>query len=202
MNRARKTEQRSSQSPLRLLAWLTSKRDQRRTARELYGSIVTQARLPCFYADWGIPDTPQGRFEMIVLHLALALHRLASVEGSGQRLARALTEAFVIDMDDSMREMTFSDLAVPREIKHAVAALFDRNAAYRIALAQVDGAVTETTLARQMGYLNAAGRLDAPSLAQYMREAADLLERQSDDRLLSGRISWPDFANSKKSCGR
>jgi len=47
------------------------------TISALYGMIVAQARLPCFYRDYAVADTVSGRFDMIVLHLALVLDRLA-----------------------------------------------------------------------------------------------------------------------------
>ena len=97
-----------------MLAWLKQLGNRRQTARSLYGSIVTQARSPAFYARWGVPDTAEGRFEMIALHLVLVLRRLAEEGAAGHRLARALTEVFAVDIDDSLREMTIGDLAVPR----------------------------------------------------------------------------------------
>jgi cytochrome b pre-mRNA-processing protein 3 len=45
-------------------------------AFEAYRSIVAQSRQEKFYADWGVPDTVTGRFDMISLHLALRLRRL------------------------------------------------------------------------------------------------------------------------------
>ena len=63
---------------------------------------MTQARSPAFYARWGVPDTAEGRFEMIALHLILVLRRLAE-RGRGWAVgsARALTEVFAVDIDDS-----------------------------------------------------------------------------------------------------
>ena len=181
-----------------MLAWLRSRRDRRRTARELYGSIVTQARNRCFYADWGIPDSTQGRFEMIVLHLALALQRFEAAGQAGRRMARAISETFVIDMDDSMREMTFGDLAVPREIKRVVAALVDRHRAYTTALAAPENGPLQAVLETQMGYLREPGRLDVTSLAQYIRDAAAALARQSDAQVLSGHVDWPHRGGEMK----
>ena len=80
-----------------MLAWLKQLRNRRQTARSLYGSIVTQARSAGFYARWGVPDTLEGRFEMIALHLVLVLRRLAEEGEPGHRLARELTEAFAVD---------------------------------------------------------------------------------------------------------
>jgi cytochrome b pre-mRNA-processing protein 3 len=173
-----------------MLAWLPSRRTRQRTARSLYGSIVSAARRRGFYENWGVPDTMQGRFEMIVLHLALALRRLRSEGEAGRSLAQALTEAFVADMDDAMRELTFSDLAVPREIKRAAAAAYDRHNAY---LAALDGApdTLQRTIEAQLAYLEPAG-LDAASLAQYMRLATEMQGRQPATQALAGVIVWPD----------
>src|SRR6185295_177490 len=129
----------------RLRLW----RDRHEKARSLYGSIVTQARSRGFYAHWGVPDTADGRFEMIVLHLAMVLHRLGREGQAGQRLAQALTEAFAVDLDDNLREMTVGDLAVPRHVKRAVGALHERHVSYGAALAASDdGPLTAALHAR------------------------------------------------------
>jgi cytochrome b pre-mRNA-processing protein 3 len=173
-----------------MLAWLTSRRTRQRTARLLYGSIVSAARHRTFYSEWGVLDTMQGRFEMIVLHLALAGRRLGTEGEAGKRLAQALMEAFVVDMDDAMRELTFGDLAVPREIKRATAAVFDRHGAY---LAALDGHpdILRRTLETQLAYLEPK-ELDAGKLAHYMREAVEMQSRQPGAQALAGVIDWPD----------
>lgn len=173
-----------------MLAWLRTRTALPRTARLLYGSIVSAARRPAFYADWGVPDTMQGRFEMIVLHLALAVRRLRSAGDMGKRLAQALMEAFVLDMDDGMRELTFSDLAVPREVKRATAAVFDRHEAYLAALDRPHDMLRETIKA-QLAYLGASD-LDAGGLARYLRRAAEMLERQPSAEVLAGKMVWPN----------
>jgi cytochrome b pre-mRNA-processing protein 3 len=174
-----------------MFAWLSRRLDRRRTARELYGSIVTQARTPIFYAAWGIPDTLAGRCEMLILHLSAVLDRLTQEGSEGVSLARALSEAFIADIDANMRELTFGDLAVPREIKRTAAALFDRSRAYRRALEARQAAPLLEALEAQMAYLMPAGRLDAAPLARYMLGVARCLERQSGSALLAGRVGWP-----------
>jgi cytochrome b pre-mRNA-processing protein 3 len=176
-----------------MLAWLNKSRTRRRTARSLYGSIVTAARRPIFYADWGVPDTMQGRFEMIVLHLVLVQRRLGAEGEAGGRLARELSETFVVDMDDGMREMTFGDLAVPREIKRVAAALFDRHRAYLAAFAAADNIPMQDALRVQMAYLDAGGRVDMGSLSDYAREAARALDVQAVAQIFEGRLAWPNL---------
>jgi cytochrome b pre-mRNA-processing protein 3 len=175
-----------------VLGWLKRRLDRSRTARKLYGSIVTQARRPVFYAEWGIPDTPQGRFEMVVLHLALAARRLAREGAAGQRLARAVNERFIVDMDDTMREMTFGDLRVPREIKQVTAALLDRHRAYADALGETEAVKLQEAMAAQLRYLGDSGQFDIVHLADYMRRAAAALDLVSGARLLGGNLEWPE----------
>ena len=174
-----------------MLAWLKKIRARRQTARLLYGSIVTAARRHTFYADWGAPDTLQGRFELILVHLVLAQRRLMLEGPGGARLARALSEVFVVDMDDQMREMTFGDLRVPREITGATAALFDRWRAYDGALATGEGRPLAEALAGQLAYLDPEARIDTRNLAGYMRRAAEAILAQPSAGILAGEFAWP-----------
>ena len=177
-----------------MLAWLKSARVRRQVARSLYGSSVTAARAAIFYAEWGVPDTLQGRFEMLALHVALILGRLSRAGEPGRRLRLAFTEAFVVDMDDSMRELTFGDLAVPREIKRATAALFDRHAAYLAALAGTPDMSLSDALASQLAYLECGGGLKSCRLSDYVERCAQALDAQPAAQILAGRIEWPDPA--------
>jgi cytochrome b pre-mRNA-processing protein 3 len=189
-----------------MFAWLSRRSHRRRNARELYGSIVTQARKPTFYSAWGVPDTMAGRFEMVVVHLSVVLDRLQEEAGAeaGQAaaMARALTETFIADMDASMREMTFGDLAVPKEVKRTAAALFDRHSAYRGPLRARQAAALAGILQVQLAYLAAAGRMDVDRLAHYMLQAADGLGRQSAGELLAGGLAWPAAAPLPAQGGR
>jgi cytochrome b pre-mRNA-processing protein 3 len=181
-----------------MLTWLKSSRNRRQVARSLYGSSVTAARARNFYAQWGVPDTVQGRFEMVALHVALALRRLGKEGGAGRRLGLALTEAFVVDMDDTMREMTFGDLAVPREIKRATAALFDRHTAYLAALATPTDMSLSEALEAQLAYLAPGGRLDGGSMADYVHRCASALDAQPAAQILAGKMAWPESAGPDK----
>ena len=172
-----------------MLALLKKNRARKQTARLLYGSIVTAARGRIFYADWGMPDTLQGRFEVIVAHLVLAQHRLAAEGVDGARLARALSEAFVTDMDDCMREMTFGDLAVPREIKGVAAALFDRWHAYGALLGREQDALG-AALAERLAYLRSS-HIDVARLADYLCRTYQAIAAQPGADILAGRFAWP-----------
>ena len=150
-----------------------------------------------FYTDLSVPDTARGRFELIALHVALVLHRLQADGAETAELARVLGETFVVDMDDNMREMSFSDLAVPREIKKAAAALFDRHTLVGSAGAAPAAGETDlfaTRLSEALAYLareNDGIAIDAGGLARYVRDAAAALAAQPLAGLLETGPQWP-----------
>src|ERR1035437_414427 len=86
------------------------------TISTLYGMIVAQARLPCFYRDYAVADTVNGRFDLIVLHLALVLDRLAQ-DPVLQPLGQGIFDRFCQDMDHNLREMGIGDLKVPQQMR-------------------------------------------------------------------------------------
>lgn len=97
----------------------------------LYRAIVVEARAPAWYRDAAVPDTLDGRFDMVALVLSLVLIRLER-EGAPARLpAVLLTELFIDDMDGTMREIGFGDLVVGKRIGGLMGALGGRLGAYR-----------------------------------------------------------------------
>src|SRR5262245_56555415 len=90
------------------------RRSRQDTISTLYSTIVAQARLPRFYREYGVADTVNGRFDLLVLHLATVLDRLAEdveLRNTGQ----ALFNRFCQDMDHNLREMGIGDLSVPKD---------------------------------------------------------------------------------------
>ena len=77
-------------------------RNNRAVTDALYERIVAAARQPAFYAQWDVPDTPLGRFEMISLHVFLFLHRVRGEGGAMAEVAQAMTEEFFSDVDSSV----------------------------------------------------------------------------------------------------
>ncbi len=134
-------------------AWLGRRRQREEMVDALYAKAVAQARLPVFYADREVPDTVDGRFDLLVLHVFLLLHRLgAPQEGETKRETRRLTQALFdlmfADMDRSLREMGVSDMAVGKRVKEMARAFYGRVDAYEPVLR--DGAGLEEALARNL----------------------------------------------------
>lgn len=102
---------------------------------EIYGLIVGQARQPRFYTDFGVPDTVDGRFEMVTLHAFLVLRRLKQAPESASDTGQALFDVMFEDMDLSLREMGAGDMGVGKRVKAMVQAFYGRISSYETGLA-------------------------------------------------------------------
>jgi cytochrome b pre-mRNA-processing protein 3 len=158
------------------------------TIEAIYGMIVAQARLPAFYQSFGVPDTVNGRFDMVLLHLWLVLRRLR-MSTDGTALAQALFDHFCSDMDDNLREMGVGDLAVPKRMVKFAEAFYGRTAAYDAAL-KAGGSELAQALARNVLLVTEA--TPAAPLAGYVQAAVRNLETIDDKRLLNGEWTFAD----------
>ena len=159
----------------------------RGTIEAIYGMIVTQAREPLFYRDLGVPDTVNGRFDLLVLHLWLVLRRLRPIPG-GVGLSQALFDRFCDDMDANLREMGVGDLTVPKRMQAFGEAFYGRWAAYDLALA-----AGEEPLAQALckNVLNGENVEKARQLAAYADSVMAALDRQDEAALVSGTFKFP-----------
>jgi cytochrome b pre-mRNA-processing protein 3 len=152
----------------------------RGTIGAIYGMIVTQAREPLFYRDLGVPDTVDGRFDLLVMHLWMVLRRFKSIEGS-ENLAQALFDHFCDDMDANLREMGVGDLTVPKRMQAFGEAFYGRAAAYDRALASGPEALAQ---ALDKNVLNGEGFERATRLANYAETALASLAGLDEAALL------------------
>lgn len=109
-------------------------RDQRDELVSLYRAIVGAARNPAWYRDGGVPDTLDGRFDMIAALLSVVLLRLDVDGEKAPGEAALLTELFVDDMDGQLRQMGIGDIVVGKHIGRMMSAVGGRLGVYREAL--------------------------------------------------------------------
>ncbi len=159
------------------------------TAGTLYEAIVAQSRRPVFYREFGVPDTVEGRFDMIVLHQALLARRLARGGDEVGGLAQDVFDMFCRDMEGNLREMGVGDLTVPKRMRGFAQAFYGRLAAYEKALAAADPDPLVSALAR-----NVFGRSEASegarALAAYVRAAVQRLDAQDGAALAGGQLTF------------
>jgi cytochrome b pre-mRNA-processing protein 3 len=159
----------------------------RGTIEAIYGMIVTQAREPLFYRNLGVPDTVNGRFDLLLMHLWLVLRRLKSVE-AGKGVSQALFDHFCNDMDDNLRELGVSDLKVPKRMQAFGEAFYGRTAAYDLALTDGREAFAQALC---KNVLNGEHIEKARQLAAYAEVVTAALDRQDEATLMGGTFTFP-----------
>ena len=158
----------------------------------LLDSIVAAARQPAIYAEWGVPDTPLGRYESLGLHMIVFLRRTRAADASVEALAQDVLDEFFKDVDHSIRELGIGDAGVPKRMKKLARMFYGRMGPYWDAIDAGDEALLAEALARNIAPEGGEGAaLDAHALAGYAMKAADELARHDDAALLSGRIAFP-----------
>jgi cytochrome b pre-mRNA-processing protein 3 len=153
-------------------------------AYDAYLSIVTAARNPVFYTDWQVPDTLDGRFDIIVLHLFLVLQPCEKDE----KFCLALSELFFADMDRSLREMGVGDTGVGKRIKNMAQAFYGRMKAYASAIG--DDAALRDALRRNVWREQPVADEAVGQLAAYARRNYQRLCTEPADTLLRGQFTF------------
>jgi cytochrome b pre-mRNA-processing protein 3 len=150
---------------------------------DVYAALVAQSRQPRFYAEWGVPDTVTGRFDMVSLHMALLFRRLRS-EKAAKAFSQQLFDLFFLDMDRSLREMGAGDLAVPKKIRNMGNLFYGLLAKLDEALSSGEPAAVEAVLRRNV-YVSAPDGAPRP-LADYLIGESKRLAAVPVERILAG----------------
>lgn len=179
-----------------MLTFFRSKSNPQKIAAEkLYFNLVSQSRSPVFYAEWGVPDTIDGRFDMILLHSFVVMRRLGSKDqGNGDKYARGVSQALYdvmfVDMDRAIREIGIGDLSVKKHIRRMMKAFNGRMAAYEAGLD--NPAKMDDALRRNVYGTIKDGVIDTAPLADYLRSAVRCVEAMPVQLLIEeGQIIWP-----------
>jgi cytochrome b pre-mRNA-processing protein 3 len=173
-----------------LLPRLGRRAEQERVGFMLYGAAVTAARDPFVYAAHGVPDTLDGRFDMIGLYAFLLIHRLRFLPDPGPALAQAVFDAMFSDMDKALREMGVGDLSVGRRVRAMWEAFHGRARAYEAGLHSADAASLPAALARNVWRGSPPPDGSAQALARLTRAQHAYLAAQDVARLLAGHASF------------
>jgi cytochrome b pre-mRNA-processing protein 3 len=155
--------------------------------RSCYEAIVAAARHPVLYADWQVPDTLDGRFDMISLHAFLVLDRL---KGTEQAFRQELVDELFADMDRSLREMGVGDLSVGKKVRKMAEVFYGRIAAYDQALAGPEDAL-EAAVSRNI-FPDGTEGPGPGRLAAHVRGQRAHLARQDAAEIARGHIHFKE----------
>jgi cytochrome b pre-mRNA-processing protein 3 len=165
----------------------------REEARQIYRRIAEQARLTVFYTALGVPDSIDGRFDLLCVHAHAVFHRLRGAGEQADQLSQAIYDAMFEDLDGALREIGVADLGVGRRIKIMTEGLKGRIAAYDGALAGSDEAVLRAVIARNLyGTVTTAPQPEqVAAMARYLRDLRVALAAWPVAELLAGKVVFP-----------
>lgn len=166
----------------------------------LYDDAVRQSRQPVFFADLSVPDTLDGRFDLIILHLAMvrfAVTYTGEQPGDGAML-RAMDERFVVDMDHTLREIGVGDLSVGKKVKDMMGAYNGRWTAYSAAFAAYassqDAEPIGAVIVRNIYRDEACG--GAQQLSRYCQTQIQHLKDQAEMIRSAEKTPWAPWAHA------
>ncbi len=180
-----------------MLGFFNRDRKMKNRGHKLFTYVVEQARKPEFYRQWGVADSLDGRFDLIILHLSLLIDRLeGDKDGQNRQMAiliRTLQEALFDNMDMSLREMGVGDMSVGKKVKAMAEAFYGRKKAYQEAIAS-----TEAENALKAVLIRNIYRDRKPEghiidlFASYVMRQVKYLGRQSDEDFLSAKVFFEE----------
>jgi cytochrome b pre-mRNA-processing protein 3 len=155
----------------------------------MHDALVAVARRPAFYTYCGVADTFEGRFDLLVILLALLLRRLQETGEEGRALGQELVDVVFQRFDMGLRELGVSDIGVPKRMKRLAQAFKGRTAAYYSALDASDVPALKGAISRNI----LDGRADAGGLTHYILQVESSLSAAPLDRLRAGLLPFPDI---------
>jgi cytochrome b pre-mRNA-processing protein 3 len=161
----------------------------RDAAEQAYGLVVEQSRRPDFFTALGVPDTLDGRFELICLHAFLYLQRLKAEKELAASLSQRFFDTMFADFDRSLREIGVGDLSVGRHIGRMAEAFYGRVRAYEDGLAGDDAALAAALARNLYGTAPATADQLARVVSHVRREVANLVA-QPPGSLLAGTVTF------------
>lgn len=174
------------------MIWRLFRRDdaRSRTITTLHTRVNDASRAPGLYTGLKVPDTVEGRFECLTLHVILTLRRLETLPEPAADVAQDLVNSVFLQLDSSLRELGVGDFGVPKRMKKLGAAFYGRAETYGAALAGNDEAALALALARNV--MGVAEGEEAAGLARYVMASAAALQASSLDDLLGDGPRFPD----------
>ena len=174
---------------------IRERRRRERIAHDLYSAIIHQSRQPQFYLHGAVPDTLDGRFELIVLHSFLVMRRLNQVPMArteeAKLLSQALFDLMFDDMDQNLRELGVGDMSVGKKVKQMARAFYGRVAAYEDGVAAGEAALAAALQRNLYGTLESAAAPVA-AMAAYVLRQNFVLSGHTDELIMEGRVMFAE----------
>lgn len=155
---------------------------------DLYSQIFEQSRHASFYTEYGVPDTVDGRFDMLLMHIYMVMQRLVGQKGASKKMAQGLFDMTFADMDQSLRQQGVGDMGVPKHMRRMMKAFNGRMYAYRQAMK--DGTMEQAVERNIFGTIETPAKQNVDSLTHYMQTNIDHVNAQDLEEILQGHVDF------------
>jgi cytochrome b pre-mRNA-processing protein 3 len=170
-----------------MLSILRKKNPYEQPAKAVYAQLLEKTRTPVFYMNYGVPDTFDGRFDLLVLHAFFVISRLTGEGQEGRDFNQALFDTIFADMDQSLREIGIGDMGIPKRMRKMMKAFNGRMHAYADGL--VDEAKLSDVLKRNVyGTIKDVPAQHIESMRDYMKRSIGTLEKYSSLDVMAGKV--------------
>lgn len=186
-----------------ILQWLKNRRARKETAEGLYQAALMQSREASFYADYGVADTMDGRFDLLCLHVFLIVDRLEQFGPQGAKLAQAVFDRMFVNVSQTLREIGVGDLGVPKHMGRMMKAFNGRVHAYHDAIVSGQPAVLQLAVSRNVfrttGEAIPAG---VDVIVDYIMETHSLFAHEDLEDFKALRVRFPAVGMKRKEAMR
>lgn len=186
-----------------MFGWWQNRQQRKRygaAAQALYMAAGKAARQKPLFTSYGVPDSFDGRFDALLLHVAVIFIRLRVIDTpQAAALAQQFFDAMFTQVELSIRESGIGDLSVSRHMKRMMTACQGRTQAYQDGLAATDTAMLEDAIRRNLyGTIEQPDTHNIKAMAAYLRQMDTYLRAQSDDAIMQGIATYPELTGEEK----
>lgn len=167
-------------------------RQEKQRADALYNHVVAASRNPTLYGQSGAPDTANGRFELIILHIFMLFRRMQDDDAQVKSIKQKTFDCFLENMDVNLREIGVGPDGVPKRIQKMLENFYGRAGAYQVAIDENNLDEMTQVIARNFYSDDKINQQGARNLAEYVFKAVILLDEASIDQLLTANFKFSD----------
>jgi len=159
-------------------------------ATELYAAVVAQARNEVFFLECEVPDTVDGRFDLVLLHAFLLFHRLKADHEATKELGQEVFDLMFENLDQNLRELGVGDMGIGRRIKGMAQAFYGRVQSYEEALEAGDEHRLEDALRRNLFRKCEPAETSVKTVSAYVFESSKNLDAIPVQQIAAGKIDF------------
>jgi cytochrome b pre-mRNA-processing protein 3 len=159
-------------------------------AKRLYSQLLLKTRERGFYTSYGVPDTFDGRFDLLLLHIFIVVNRMLGEGAAGHAFNQALFDVTFADMDQTLREAGIGDMGVPKHQRRMMKAFNGRMHVYEEAIKQGDGAMVIALRRNLYGTLEDETVPDTQKILRYIKDSIAAMDRLPVQQILKGTAAF------------